>query len=769
MPRVPYPDPLYPVIWADTPNGPDSPPTPAVSGLPDDDDPIQLHLDEGLVRKADNDTVDRWKAFSGPWFDARGEEAAARWKDIEQGLNEIVRRPLGELATTRQRNMYRDIMEPRLSAWGDEARAHAERETQAFNDSESRQRQDLALEAMRRGARLNDMRAVAEGERRIIGEVRGRSRRQGLDPDATSAAETDALGAAHADLVEHLAQHDPQHAQGWLDAHGGMIGDPAKVERLKNMLQPYVAEQQQEGLADLIRDEGGNLPAQHAAVDAMGLDASIADGLKQRLADMAEGDRRTAEKEQDAAFSRVMAAVLDPEMQTLRGIPPADYYALTPDRLKVVNAMMAANLRGEGPAANPELYKTLADRAAKGILTFDELSPARAAGSGAAGQSFDRSRRGDADIPTSAAASSARIVPAVFDPSDRQVAPNLTPARFGAIPSSSRGGSQDEATDGISDEPLTGSEPPVGQMALMDGVLPRQVPAAQKSTPPISKSATLSAEARAQRARRANFLYSDLNLKLGSNEPYRQFILDAAHRSQRGPQTIAAIINAEQGGNAVWDPKSVNKTTGAAGLGQVTTVTWDEEAKRRGTYLNQIASKQGWLDKKGKILPQYAKQFYDLRFDPKTAIFAIADMATNNFKLLKDRKKVPPDYSLESIAKYAYIVHHEGRQGALDYFNGKKISPSHMESNMGAAQKKKYLLENGNDPDAAYRTFLNDITDKHVNVTRFMIDSNGVSVPTAADLYSLALKNRRTEQDAAARDAHEGGSMSRGGGARRKP
>jgi len=291
MPRVPYPDPLYPVVWADTPDAPDSPPTPAVSGPPDDDDPFQLNLDEALVRKADNDTVDRWKAFSGPWFDARGEEAAARWKDIEQGLNEIVRRPLGELATTRQRNMYRDIMEPRLSAWGDEARAHADRETQAFNDSESRQRQDLALAAMRRGARLNDMRAVAEGERRIIGEVRGRSRRQGLDPDAARAAEADALGAAHADLVEHLAQHDPQHAQGWLNAHAAMIGDAAKVDRLHGMLQPYVAEQQQqEGLADLIRGEVSDLPGQLSAVDAMGFDADTAKRLKDRLADRAARD-----------------------------------------------------------------------------------------------------------------------------------------------------------------------------------------------------------------------------------------------------------------------------------------------------------------------------------------------------------------------------------------------------------------------------------------------------------------------------------------------
>ncbi|WP_157215919.1 phage tail tip lysozyme [Flavisphingomonas formosensis] len=373
MPRVPHPDPLYPVVWADAPTVPDSPATPAISGLPDDDDPIQLHLDEALVRKADNDTVDRWKTLSGPWFAARGGDAASRWKDIEQSLNEIVRRPLGELDTVRQRNMYRDIMAPRLSAWGDEARAHAERETQAFNDAESQRRQDIALEAMRRGARLGDMRAVAEGERRLVGEVRGRSRRQGLDPDAASAAETDARAAAHADVVEHLAQHDPRQAQDWLNARAATIGDAAKVDRLHGMLQPYVAEQQQEGLAGLIRDEGGDLPAQHAAVDAMGLDPAIADGLKQRLADMAEGDRRAVEKEQDAAFSRVMTSVLDPETQALRGIPLADYYALTPERLDTIRAIMAANLRGQVPAANPELDRNPADKVAQGSFSLDDM------------------------------------------------------------------------------------------------------------------------------------------------------------------------------------------------------------------------------------------------------------------------------------------------------------------------------------------------------------------------------------------------------------
>ena len=766
MPTVPYPNRYQPVVPAFRREDDDDTSRPGAKGSgapPDADDPVGMHLDEARVRKADNDVVEQWKALSGPWFGARGEAAVGRWKEIERALDEIVRRPLASLETERQRGMYREIMEPRLALWGDEARAHGEREVRAFNDAESERRQGLARDAMSRAARLGDMHALGGGEARLAGEVRGRSQREGLDPDAARAAAADALGAAHAHVVEQLAQHDPQRAQDWLDTHRETIGDPAQVDRLNRILRPYVAEQQQEGLADLIRSGAGDLPAQHAAVDAMGLDPVVADRLKHRLADMAEGDRRAAEKEQDAAFSRVMAAVLDPKTQSLRGIAPSDYDLLTPERQGIANALMAANLRGDGPAANPDLYKSLADKAALGALTFDDL---RAASDGD-GQRLDTSQSADEGVPTPSTASSARFTPVFFDLSDSPAASNLAKIRLSAVSDADDGDRADE-TDVVFD-PVTGPEPAVGQLALMDGVLPRQVPATPHTTPPAPKGEGLSAEARAQRARRANFLYSEPNLKLGSNEPYRQFIVDAAHRSQRGPQSIAAMINAEQGGNAVWDPKSVNKAMGAAGLGQFTTRTWDEEVKRPGTYLNQLASAQGWLDKKGKIIPQYAKQFYDLRLDPKVAIFATADMATSGFELLKDREKVPKDYSLESVAKYAYIVHHEGRQGALDYFNGKKISPSHMENNMGPYQKKKYLAENKNDPDAAYRAFLNDITDKHVDVTRFMVDSKGVSVPTAADLYSLALKIRKAEQGAAVPAPNGGENTIHTKRGRRKP
>jgi hypothetical protein len=105
----------------------------------------------------------------------------------------------------------------------------------------------------------------------------------------------------------------------------------------------------------------------------------------------------------------------------------------------------------------------------------------------------------------------------------------------------------------------------------------------------------------------------------------------------------------------------------------------------------------------------------------------------------------------------------------LNYFNGKKISPSHMTSNMDPVQKKKYLAQNGNDPDAAYRAFLNDITDRHVDVTRFMVDSKGISVPTAADLYSLAVKKRKAGRSAAVPGADGAEKTIRAAPARRTP
>jgi len=161
MAQIPFPDPFYPVVPAYRPDEEDHP------WLPDD--PFRLHLDEARVRQADNELVEGWKTLSGPWFAAQGEDAARRWPEMRQALDEAVRRPLGSLENDRQRQMYGDLAARRREGWYEEARAHATREAQAFNEAEAQRRQALALDAIARGARLGDVGSIADGERRLIG------------------------------------------------------------------------------------------------------------------------------------------------------------------------------------------------------------------------------------------------------------------------------------------------------------------------------------------------------------------------------------------------------------------------------------------------------------------------------------------------------------------------------------------------------------------------------------------------------------------------
>ncbi|WP_157216373.1 hypothetical protein [Flavisphingomonas formosensis] len=344
MASSPPPDPLYPFAWADTPGTQDSySPLNGIAASPDDDDPLQLHRDEARVRQADADLVSGWKAVSAPWFAARGETAARRWQEIRQALDETLSRPLASLENDRQRRLYGEIAALRHGAWQNEASAHATREAQAFNEAESQRRQDLAQGAIVRGARLGDARAVAEGEQRLIGEIRGRSRRLGLDADAAGTAEAEALNKARADAADHLVAHDPQRARSWVDWHRGLF-DPATTERLDGWLRPYAAEQDAGPLA---------LSGQPDAADAAAPDA-----------------------ETQAVIDRSWAKVLDPNAVSLRVIPPADHARLPAEHQAGIGAAIAANRRGRDPDPDPALFRSLADKARQGRLEVADVRQA---------------------------------------------------------------------------------------------------------------------------------------------------------------------------------------------------------------------------------------------------------------------------------------------------------------------------------------------------------------------------------------------------------
>jgi hypothetical protein len=50
--------------------------------------------------------------------------------------------------------------------------------------------------------------------------------------------------------------------------------------------------------------------------------------------------------------------------------------------------------------------------------------------------------------------------------------------------------------------------------------------------------------------------------------------------------------------------------------------------------------------------------------------------------------------------------------------------------------RAKYLAENGNDRSAAYRAYMNDYIDGHIDLRHFMVDSTGVEVPPMRTLYA---------------------------------
>ena len=243
----------------------------------------------------------------------------------------------------------------------------------------------------------------------------------------------------------------------------------------------------------------------------------------------------------------------------------------------------------------------------------------------------------------------------------------------------------------------------------------------------------------------ARDLYSVDNLKLGQNDVLRPIISAAGVKHGWPPQTAAAIIDAEarKGGDGVWDPNSRSTESRARGLTQFEPETWIGDAQRRGSYLNGRASELGWLDKNGRIAPAHRREFLDLRYNATDSINAALDAASYNIEDLR-RRGLILDNSPAALARYAYIAHHEGAAGAAAYLRG---GPLHLsEDHWGNVPKKeqaRYLKANGNDRSAAYRAFMNDYIDGHIDLRHFMVDQSGVEMPPTSTLYAAPVARVR--------------------------
>ncbi|MEW9854483.1 peptidoglycan-binding protein [Novosphingobium sp. M1R2S20] len=209
---------------------------------------------------------------------------------------------------------------------------------------------------------------------------------------------------------------------------------------------------------------------------------------------------------------------------------------------------------------------------------------------------------------------------------------------------------------------------------------------------------------------------------LGPNVRHADSISRAAERTGIPATALASIIDAEAGRarDGSWNIHSRNPRSSAAGLGQFLSGTWEAEAERPGTWLNEEANRRGWLNDSGQVTRESRSSLLSLRYDPEASIQTIADYARGNLNRLK-RVGVNVDRDVESVARAAYLGHHLGPSDAAKFLNG-GLDPARarrlLAAQVGPAEASRRLMEAGNATDA-HRRWLTSYTERRINPDRF--------------------------------------------------
>ena len=333
----------------------------------------QAQLDEAQVRKADNALTQSWEDMSKSFFDAAGEAAATGAPAVSRSLEEAIAQQRAALANDRQRSMFDGVAGRRLSDWTGRIARHRDTAIGAFNEEQSDARRMLAAAMLAAAAGRGDEDDVRAQEQVLAGEAEARARRIGLGPAEGVLAGLKAIGTAHAQAVERMADSDPARAQAWLDGHRDAIGDPAEVARLEALLRPYVETAQADATAADIRAGTKGRDAQRAQVDTLGLPPEQAAAVRRSLDRATAADDAATRAAQKEAADRIWPIVLDPAATSLLALPAGAYGALGVEERAAVDAAVAANARMAEPAPDPALYLQLADKAARGELTVDDV------------------------------------------------------------------------------------------------------------------------------------------------------------------------------------------------------------------------------------------------------------------------------------------------------------------------------------------------------------------------------------------------------------
>jgi len=218
-------------------------------------------------------------------------------------------------------------------------------------------------------------------------------------------------------------------------------------------------------------------------------------------------------------------------------------------------------------------------------------------------------------------------------------------------------------------------------------------------------------------------------LELGKNQAYADDIRFASERTGIDQRVLASVINAEaakKGG--VWQENSYNKASRAGGLTQFIPGTWNDEAMRSGTYLNQIAREWGYVDGKNRIIPTYADKLLDMRFESKMAIAAAAEYDSLMFNRYTSGV-VGADVrnDVTKFAYYLYLGHHEGGRGAVDFVNGslsrKNPEPwarTLMSQNVPRSQQASLIANANGDVYSAYRGWLDGYITNNIKPLNYL-------------------------------------------------
>lgn len=193
------------------------------------------------------------------------------------------------------------------------------------------------------------------------------------------------------------------------------------------------------------------------------------------------------------------------------------------------------------------------------------------------------------------------------------------------------------------------------------------------------------------------------------NAPYAAFIEAASARTGIPAATLSAIVGAEAGRGAkgAWNPLSRNPRSSAAGLGQFLSGTWLGMARQAGTWLNAQARERGLIDTEGHVAPGASGALLALRYEPQSAIEAVADYARNNVARLR-QAGIRVGESAQDIARAAYVGHHLGPGDALRFYRN-SIDPQRARALLSAqigSEKAALRIAQTGDAAQAHRGWL---------------------------------------------------------------